>query len=201
MSEHGAAKRSIASTPVDLDMGEAGLECTFTDTGWFGNDDRHPNNKEECMFRPDTHLLSPDEYPFTSAEKIPKPVLPPLKFPQLLCPNNVNINNTIKQIYVEKFMPSLCKEGDDSNYGSQSTKDIEALRVLSRRIHFDEYTRLIEAKDCAGIEALLTNRAVEERLLKRVLPGQCLKNIQTTEDMVKLVTRAIQRDLSTVASD
>ncbi|KAJ3405132.1 chorismate mutase aro7 [Chytriomyces hyalinus] len=73
-------------------------------------------------------FVSPDEYPFTSAEKIPKPVLPPLKFPQLLCPNNVNINNTIKQIYVEK--------GDDSNYGSQSTKDIEALRVLSRRIHF-----------------------------------------------------------------
>ncbi|KAJ3407209.1 chorismate mutase [Chytriomyces confervae] len=126
---------------------------------------------------------SPDEYPFTSPDKLPKPVLPPLKFPQLLCPNDININNTIKQIYVEKIIPSLCKEGDDSNYGSSSTKDIEALQVLSRRIHFgkfvaeakfqdpktqDEYIRLIEAKDRAGIEALLTNRAVEERLLKRL---------------------------------
>ncbi|KAI9337273.1 chorismate mutase [Obelidium mucronatum] len=124
---------------------------------------------------------SPDEYPFSS--NLPKPVLPPLKFPQLLYPNTINLNSTLKKIYIEKVIPSLCKEGDDKNYGSSTTKDIEALQILSRRIHFgkfvaeakfqdpktqQEYIRLIKAKDRDGIEALLTNRAVEERLLKRL---------------------------------
>ncbi|KAI8612485.1 chorismate mutase [Chytriomyces sp. MP71] len=126
---------------------------------------------------------SPDEYPFTDPSKLPQPVLPPMKFPQLLYPNKININTDIKKMYIEKIIPSLCKLGDDQNYGSSSTKDIEALQVLSRRIHFGKfvaeakfqdpalqptYIRLIRARDAAGIEALLTNRAVEERLLKRI---------------------------------
>ncbi|KAJ3028377.1 UNVERIFIED_CONTAM: chorismate mutase aro7 [Siphonaria sp. JEL0065] len=124
---------------------------------------------------------SPDEYPFSS--NLPKPVLPPLKFPQLLYPNTVNLNAALKQIYIEKVIPNLCKQGDDGNYGSSATKDIEALQILSRRIHFgkfvaeakfqdpklqQEYVRLIKAQDRDGIEELLTNKAVEERLLKRL---------------------------------
>ncbi|KAJ3069413.1 chorismate mutase aro7 [Podochytrium sp. JEL0797] len=124
---------------------------------------------------------SPDEYPFSM--DLPKPVLPPLKFPQLLYPNAINLNAELKKIYIENVIPSLCKEGDDSNYGSAATKDIEALQILSRRIHFGkfvaeskfqdpalqpEYIRLIQNQDRDGIEALLTNKAVEERLLKRL---------------------------------
>ncbi|KAJ3142517.1 chorismate mutase aro7 [Physocladia obscura] len=124
---------------------------------------------------------APDQYPFTT--NLPKPVLPPLIYPQLLYPNNINLNARLKDIYIEKVIPSLCKFGDDRNYGSSATKDIDALQVLSRRIHFGkfvaeakfqdpktqaEYIRLIKLKDRAGINALLTNLAVEERLLKRL---------------------------------
>ncbi|KAJ3387381.1 chorismate mutase aro7 [Entophlyctis sp. JEL0112] len=124
---------------------------------------------------------SPDEYPFSS--DLPKPILPPLKFPQLLYPNSINLNSKLKDIYIKNIIPALCKDGDDKNYGSSATKDIDALQMLSRRIHFgkfvaeakfqdpstrEEYVRLIKLKDRAGINALLTNLSVEERLLKRL---------------------------------
>jgi chorismate mutase len=72
---------------------------------------------------------------------------------------------------------------DDGNYGSSATKDIEALQLLSRRIHFgkfvaeakfrdprwhDQFVEMIKAKDESGIMELLTHRQVEDRLLKRV---------------------------------
>ncbi|KAJ1548818.1 chorismate mutase aro7 [Cladochytrium tenue] len=126
---------------------------------------------------------SPDEYPFTPAQSLPAPVLPPLRFPRLLCPNDLNVNSHIRQVYLDSIVPAICADRDDGNYGSAVTKDVEALQILSRRVHFgkfvaeakfqdpsthDEYVRLIKAGDAAGIEALLTNEAVERRLLRRV---------------------------------
>ncbi|KAJ3088744.1 chorismate mutase aro7 [Quaeritorhiza haematococci] len=143
---------------------------------------------------------SPDEYPFTKS--LPEPVLPPLKFPKLLIPNDININDRLKQIYIEKIIPQICRRkgingkkngaitndagvdvDDDGNYGSSATKDVEALQILSRRVHFGKfvaeakfndpkdrakYIELIKRKDREGIEALLTNTAVEEKLLRRL---------------------------------
>jgi chorismate mutase len=38
--------------------------------------------------------------------------------------------------YLENIVPSLCLEGDDQNYGSAATKDVECLQALSQRIHY-----------------------------------------------------------------
>ncbi|KAI9336626.1 chorismate mutase [Zopfochytrium polystomum] len=127
---------------------------------------------------------SPEEYPFSSPpHELPAPILPPLDYPRLLYPNTLNFNSTIKQMYLDNIVPSICKPGDDKNYGSAATHDVDALQVLSRRIHFGkfvaeakfqdpktrtEYVRLIQARDAAGIDALLTNKQVEARLLRRV---------------------------------
>nr|KAJ3418930.1 Chorismate mutase 1-like protein [Polyrhizophydium stewartii] len=124
---------------------------------------------------------SPEEHPFTSP--LPELVLPPLAFPQILAPNDVNVNDRIKAIYINDILPMICRPGTDDNYGSTATRDVEVLQILSRRIHYgkfvaeakfndpkehDEYVRLIRAGDRDGIMELLTNRAVEERLLRRL---------------------------------
>lgn len=83
----------------------------------------------------DFHVAhSPDEYAFTSP--LPEPILPPLDFVKFLQPNDINVNDKIMNIYVKDIVPTITKSGDDMNYGSSVTKDIEALQALSKRIHF-----------------------------------------------------------------
>ncbi|KAJ9057876.1 chorismate mutase aro7 [Entomophthora muscae] len=77
---------------------------------------------------------SPDEYPFT--DDLPKPVLPPLEWPIFLKSNNINLNKKIFQTYITEIAPKICSEGDDMNYGTAATLDIEVLQALSRRIHY-----------------------------------------------------------------
>lgn len=125
---------------------------------------------------------SPDEYPFTS--NLPEPLLPPLEYPPVLVdPEKININDEIFDVYVNTVVPGITKSGDDTNYGSSATRDIECLQALSRRIHYgkfvaeskfqdprwhDEYVRLIKANDRERIMELLTNRQVEAKLLERL---------------------------------
>ncbi|KAJ1966674.1 chorismate mutase aro7, partial [Dimargaris verticillata] len=124
---------------------------------------------------------SPDEYPFF--KDLPKPILPPLDYPQILHPNDINVNDQVYAMYTQNIIPRACQVGDDSNYGSSATKDVENLQNLSKRIHFgkfiaeakfqdpkyhDEYVRLIKARDADAIMDLLTNREVEAKLLKRL---------------------------------
>lgn len=67
------------------------------------------------------------------------------------------------------------------NYGSAAVCDVEALQALSRRIHYGKFvaevkfqqdraamTALIEARDTAGLEASITNAAVEKQVLARL---------------------------------
>ncbi|KAJ1826612.1 chorismate mutase aro7 [Coemansia sp. RSA 2599] len=125
---------------------------------------------------------SPDEYPFTS--NLPEPVLPPLEYPPVLVdPQHININDEIFNMYVNTVVPGITASGDDTNYGSSATRDIECLQALSRRIHYgkfvaeskfqdpsthDEYVRLIKEKNRDRLMELLTNSRVEEQLLKRL---------------------------------
>lgn len=98
------------------------------------------------FFRCDTHNgCSPDEYPFTPLEKLPKPILAGLDYPSLLhipaaTHPSVNVNTRILDFYVGKIVPriTLSSEGleDDGNYGSAATRDVEVLQALSRRIHY-----------------------------------------------------------------
>lgn len=131
---------------------------------------------------------SPDEYPFTNLNLLPKPILPLLQYPQtLLHKNDVNLNQQLLKFYTEEIIPRITAEqnigtdGDDQNYGSSSTRDVECLQALSRRVHFgkfiaeakylkhpQEYKQLILNGDRDGLMTLLTDQAVEERLLSRL---------------------------------
>ncbi|GKT93011.1 chorismate mutase [Colletotrichum tofieldiae] len=115
---------------------------------------------------------SPDEYPFFP-EAIQKQILKPLHYPRILHPNNVNVNNKIKDFYD--------RGESQENYGSSATCDIACLQALSRRIHFgkfvaeskfqsdpEKYTKLIKAEDREGIADAITNAAVEKKVLERL---------------------------------
>ncbi|KAG0222795.1 chorismate mutase aro7 [Actinomortierella wolfii] len=137
---------------------------------------------------------SPDEYPFS--EPLPDPILPKLDFPPVLHPNNININKDIMDRYLQDIVPKICLPGDDLNYGSSATRDVECLQALSKRIHYGKfiaeakfqnpkeqelYIRLIKAKDRDGIMELLTNRKVEEALLRRLRRKAMIYGADITE--------------------
>jgi chorismate mutase len=105
-----------------------------------------------------------------------------------LHPNSVNVNAKIKASYIEQFLPEVCADfgrqdrGETAeNYGSAATADINCLQSLSRRIHFgkfvaeskflterERFTSLIKAEDREGIDAAITNEAVEKKVLERL---------------------------------
>ncbi|KAL4451201.1 hypothetical protein ABPG77_009273 [Micractinium sp. CCAP 211/92] len=124
---------------------------------------------------------SPDEYPFFP-EDLPPLVLPPITYEQVLAPCAlVNINTSIMDMYLEHLLPEITGPGDDHNYGSSAMNDVTALQALSKRIHYGmfvaeakfrkqtaEYTQLIQRQDGDAILELLTDRAVELKVIERV---------------------------------
>ncbi|CCH44113.1 Chorismate mutase [Wickerhamomyces ciferrii] len=128
---------------------------------------------------------SPDEVPFFPKE-ILEPLLPSINYPKILTSysDEVNINDEIKQVYIEHIVPLVSAgEGEQQeNLGSCTTCDIDNLQALSRRIHFGKfvaeakfqnerakYTKLIQDKDIKGIEDAITNSAVEAKILERLI--------------------------------
>lgn len=128
---------------------------------------------------------SPDQYPFYP-NVIKESFLPPIKYPKLLANyfREVNVNKEIMEIYIKEMIPRVAKkEGDDDeNFGSTAISDIITLQSISRRIHFgmfvaeakfqadrELYTKLIKNKDIDGIVENITNSAVEEKILNRLL--------------------------------
>ncbi|KAI9928152.1 hypothetical protein AWENTII_007846 [Aspergillus wentii] len=130
---------------------------------------------------------SPDEYAFFP-DVLEKPILQPLEYPKILHDNDVCVNETIKQRYAEEIIPAICPqfgredrgEGQE-NYGSAATCDVNCLQALSRRIHFgkfvaeskfqsetEKFVKLIKAEDREGIDAAITNAAVEKKVLERL---------------------------------
>lgn len=105
---------------------------------------------------------SPDEHPFTPIDKLPQPVIdvqhyPPLLYQPAASHPDVNVNDRIKDFYVNHIVPGITLPApgsprqrrlsisgrdaslDDGNYGSAATRDVEVLQALSRRIHFGEW--------------------------------------------------------------
>ncbi|CDO54491.1 hypothetical protein DV495_002111 [Geotrichum candidum] len=136
-----------------------------------------------------THALvrryeAPDELPFFPDE-IPEPILPANDYSHVLASyeSEININSLIKDVYTKEIVP-LVSAGDveqAENYGSTAICDIEVLQALSRRIHFgkfvaeakyqsekERFRALIEAQDSKGIDAAITNAAVEAKVLERL---------------------------------
>ena len=130
---------------------------------------------------------SPDEYAFFP-EVVQKPILQPLHYPQILHPNDVDVNHIIKAKYIETILPRVCRQAgkDDQgesqeNYGSTATCDVMCLQALSRRIHFgkfvaeakfqsetDRFVQLIRNKDRAGIQDAIMNMKVQMQVLERL---------------------------------
>ena len=128
---------------------------------------------------------SPDEYAFFP-EALERPILESLHYPDILHPNDVNVNSQIKTSYIDTILPRVCSASndvveDEKNYGSASIRDVECVQALSRRIHFGKFVaeskfrqethrfvRLIQDKDRQSIDAAITNAKVEEEVLKRL---------------------------------
>ena len=130
---------------------------------------------------------SPDEYPFFP-DVLQEPILKPLNYPQILHPNDVNVNAQLRDCYINHILPAACiqtgredRGESQENYGSSATCDVMALQSLSRRVHFgkfvaeakfqkepERFARLIKAEDRLGIDEAITNAAVEQKVLERL---------------------------------
>ncbi|XP_058772525.1 chorismate mutase 3, chloroplastic-like isoform X1 [Vicia villosa] len=126
--------------------------------------------------------MSPDEHAFFP-EYLPEPLLPPLKYPQVLhpCANSININKLIWDMYFKDLLPRLVEPGDDGNCGSAAVCDTLCLQALSKRIHYGKfvaeakfleyhelYEPAIKAKDGKRLMQLLTDESVEVLVHDRV---------------------------------
>ncbi len=122
---------------------------------------------------------SPEEYPFFP-EYLPSPVLPELDYPQMLIPTPINENSLLLEKYINVVLPSICRDGDDEQYGASVQHDVSAVQALSRRIHFGQfvgeikyqenptkYMELCKAHDVEAVYRMLTNVEVEKMVLDR----------------------------------
>ncbi|KAF3915208.1 hypothetical protein ABW20_dc0107695 [Dactylellina cionopaga] len=150
--------------------------------------------QQESVYARVRRYQAPDEYPFFPEVVKVEPILKPLAYPKLLHPNNVNINENIKEVYVNSILPAICRSSasDNSegagdrgerkeNYGSSAVADVAVLQALSRRIHFGKFvaeakfredvegfTKLIEERNGEEIGNRITKKAVEEEVLRRL---------------------------------
>jgi chorismate mutase len=82
---------------------------------------------------------SPEEHSFTPRHLLPVPLLEALDYRDLLHPNDINVNSTILDFYVKELVPAITRahaKEDDTNYGSSTTRDLEVLQAISRRVHY-----------------------------------------------------------------
>ena len=108
----------------------------------------------------------------------------------------ININERIMKMYVDDLLPALCETGDDNNYGSTGLADVTNLQTISKRIHYgkfvaeskfqarsEEFSALIKAQDAAGLMELLTFKAVEDRVVRRVTNKAATYGQDISEDL------------------
>ena len=129
---------------------------------------------------------SPEEHAFFP-ERLPdaKMALGELEYPQDLLSNiggasDVNFNRILLQKYIDVIVPSIVEKGDDEQHGSSVLADVAVLQALSKRVHYGKfvaeskyladpegYQKLVDAGDAEGVMKLLTNEAVEAKVLRR----------------------------------
>lgn len=94
--------------------------------------------------------------------------------------SKVNFNEILLKKYINDVVPSICAKGDDEQHGSCVLADIAVLQALSKRVHYGKfvaeskylgdpegYQALVDANDAEGVMKLLTNEAVELKVLRR----------------------------------
>jgi chorismate mutase len=128
---------------------------------------------------------SPEEHAFFP-ERLPSfKVLEELEYPEDLLSNiggasDVNFNPVLLQKYIDVIVPGTAVAGDDEQHGSSVLCDVAALQALSRRVHYGKFVaeskyladpegfqKLVQTGDADGVMKLLTNEAVEAKVLRR----------------------------------
>lgn len=152
---------------------ESFLECMLTETEKVHSGLRRYKSPEEHAFYPEK-LVSECQY-----------LKKDLEYDNGLLSDvgdasNVNFNEILLKKYVEDVVPSICAKGDDEQHGSCVLADIAVLQALSKRVHYGKfvaeskymsdpegYQALVDANDANGVMKLLTNEAVELKVLRR----------------------------------
>ncbi|KAF5382502.1 hypothetical protein D9615_002861 [Tricholomella constricta] len=152
---------------------------------------------------------SPDEYPFTA--DLPKPVLPPLSFPKILYPNEVNVNPSILSFYTRAIVPRITRRAtlalatlkrangiigddefeDDGNYGSAATIDVEVVQSISKRVHYGKFVS--ESKFIDNPAAFITH------IQNRNRPA--LEALITKPEVERKLLLRLQKKAATYAQD
>ncbi|KAG0157607.1 hypothetical protein PDIDSM_4792 [Penicillium digitatum] len=107
---------------------------------------------------------SPDEYPFFP-DVLEEPILQPLEYPRILHENDVCVNDVIKERYIREVLPAVCPKFGRRDRGA--TPRTLALRRPATLLTRD-FCGLIKAEDRRGIDAAITNFAVELKVLERL---------------------------------
>jgi chorismate mutase len=153
---------------------------------------------------------SPEEHAFfPQCLPPPLPDLATLHYPpDLLSSTNsaasISHNADLLSRYVHTVIPLVCQQGDDDQHGSAVLADVVVLQALSKRVHYGKfvaeskyqadpraYEALVRDKDVAGVYALLTNRAVEEKVLQRAKIKAATygkEPLVEVDDIVKILT-------------
>ncbi|KAF8783859.1 hypothetical protein HU200_000302 [Digitaria exilis] len=128
------------------------------------------------------HYQKPEDVPFFPQD-LPSTLFPTKSSPQVLHPlaSLVTVNDAIWKMYFDELLPLFTVDGDDGSYAETVALDFACLQLLSRRIHIgkyvaevkfkdapQDYSPLIQAKDSNSLMDLLTFKAVEEKVKKRV---------------------------------
>ncbi|KAG6909131.1 hypothetical protein DXG01_001883 [Tephrocybe rancida] len=152
---------------------------------------------------------SPDEYPFTS--DLPKPVLPPLSFPEILYPNNINASPSILSFYTRAIVPRITRRAtlalstlkrangivgdeefeDDGNYGSAATIDVEVVQAISKRVHYGKFVS--ESKFIENPAAFIPHIQKPNR--------QALEDLITKPEVERKLLLRLQKKAATYAQD
>jgi chorismate mutase len=129
---------------------------------------------------------SPEEHAFFP-DYIPDPIdeLAKLQYPDNLLSEENDaasccLNDALLKRYMDEVIPAVCESGDDEQHGSSVLADVNVLQALSKRIHYGKfvaeskyrsdpegYQKLVDNNDVDGVMKLLTNAAVEKKVLKR----------------------------------
>jgi len=121
------------------------------------------------------NYLSAEDVPFSN--NLPKPIIKKELVAINLKPTCINLNQEVMLIY-KNLIPKLCRKGDDGCYVLTATLDINALQLISRRVHYgfliaeskylsdtNSYRKLIETKNKDGLLKKLTNHNAERVVL------------------------------------
>ena len=173
----------IGSTDPDTENSEP---LSFLAYMLVGTEALH--SKARRYASPEEHAFFPERLPNSSTpsqSEQQQNILPDLQYSQELLSSqggasDVNFNKRLLAVYIERIVPSLCSRGDDEQHGSTALCDIAVLQAMSRRVHYgkfvaeskyrsdpDAYQRLVDANDAHGVLQLLTNTAVEKKVLRR----------------------------------